>query len=293
MTEPATTGHLPRITGRTRIYAHLGYPSGQVKTPQIFNAAFGERQLDVVAVPIEVTPENLPAAVAGLRGWQNLAGIGVTMPHKTAILRHIDATAGPAADINAVNCIRREAGGRLVGCNTDGIGFLLGMESAGHDWRGRSVLIVGLGGAGRALAFALAEAGAGSLTLANRTRSTAADVARALSAAYPAVAVAAGEPDPHGHDIIINATPLGMRPGDPLPIDASSIPAGALVADIITSPPYTPLLQQAQQRGNPVHTGLPMLTGQFDAVAGFLGLGQQEPAATSGEGVPAQRGSSA
>jgi len=108
--------------------------------------------------------------------------------------------------------VRRESDGRLVAANTDGLGFLGGLREAGHELSGRRVLLAGAGGAGRAVAFAVADAGAACLTIANRTAARAERLARDVAAAYPAVAVAAGLPDPAGHDVVINATSLGMGP---------------------------------------------------------------------------------
>jgi shikimate dehydrogenase len=123
----------------------------------------------VVAVSSDVAPADLPALVRGLRGWRNLAGIGVTMPHKEPIAALCDEVVGLGKLIKSVNTIRREPDGRLIGANTDGSGFLAGLRQAGYDPAGKRTLLVGIGGAGRAIAFSLAEAGVADLTLSNRT----------------------------------------------------------------------------------------------------------------------------
>jgi shikimate dehydrogenase len=170
------------------------------------------------------------------------------MPRKEALAAHVDELSGPAALIGAVNVVRREADGRLVAANTDGPGFVIGVREAGHELSGRRVLLVGAGGAGRAVAFAVARAGAAALTVANRTAARAERLARDVAASYPAVAVAAGPPDPAGHDVVINATSLGMRPGDPLPVAVSRLAPGTLVCDIVTRPARTRLLDEAATR---------------------------------------------
>ena len=184
------------ITGRTRVWVHLSHPSTHVRSTQTFNRAFRERGIDAAAVSIDVAPADMPPLVRGLKGWRNLCGIGVTMPHKVPIADVCDELVGLATLCGSVNAIRREADGRLVGTNTDGSGFLAGLEQAGHDPAGKRVLLVGIGGAGKAIAFALAQAGAGELTLSNRTRATAEDVAVLVARAFPSTRTSVGPPAP-------------------------------------------------------------------------------------------------
>jgi shikimate dehydrogenase len=260
------------ITGATRVYLHLAHPSAHARTPQVMNAEFARRGVDAVAVSADVTPGDLGGFARGLRGWRNLAGLSVTMPHKEALAAHVDELAGPAALIGAVNVVRREADGRLVAANTDGQGFVIGLREAGHELAGRRVLLAGAGGAGRAVAFAVAGAGVAGLTIANRTATRAERLARDIAASYAAVAVAAGPPDPAGHDVVINATSLGMRPSDPLPVAVSRLAPGTLVCDIVTRPEQTRLLDEAAARRCVPHPGLPMLTSQVDLILDFLGF---------------------
>jgi shikimate dehydrogenase len=260
------------ITGATRVYLHLAHPSAHARTPQVMNAEFTRQGIDAVAVSADVAPGDLGGFTRGLRGWRNLAGLSVTMPHKQALTAHVDELAGQAALIGAVNVVRREAGGRLVAANTDGPGFTVGLSAAGHELSGRRVLLAGAGGAGRAVAFAVAGAGAASLTVANRTAARAGRLAADVAAAYPAVAVAVGPPDPAGHDVVINATSLGMQPGDPLPVLVGRLAPGTLVCDIVTRPAQTRLLREAAARGCVPHPGMPMLAGQVDLILEFLGL---------------------
>ncbi len=264
------------ITGATRVYLHLAHPSAHARTPQVMNAEFARRGVDAVAVCADVAPADLGGFARGLRGWRNLAGLSVTMPHKEALAAHVDELIGAAALVGAVNVVRRESDGRLVAANTDGQGFVIGLRKAGHELSGRHVLLVGAGGAGRPVAFAVAGAGAAGLTIANRTATRAERLARDIAASYPALTVAAavavGPPDPAGHDVVINATSLGMRPGDPLPVAVSRLAPGTLVCDIVTRPPQTRLLDEAAARGCVPHPGLPMLAGQVDLILDFLGL---------------------
>jgi len=271
------TGARLEITGATRVYLHLAHPSAHARTPQVMNAEFARRGVDAVAVSADVAPGDLGAFTGGLRGWRNLAGLSVTMPHKEALTPHVDALAGQAALIGAVNVVRREADGRLVAGNTDGQGFAIGLRGAGHQLSGRRVLLAGGGGAGRAVAFTVAAAGAASITIANRTAARAERLASEVAAAYPAVAVAAGPPDPAGHDVVINATSLGMHPGDPLPVPTGRLAPGTLVCDIVTRPATTRFLREAAARDCVTHPGMPMLAGQVDLILEFLGLSGDRP----------------
>jgi shikimate dehydrogenase len=261
-----------QITGRTRVWVHLAHPSAHVMTPQTFNAAFRERGIDAVAVSIDVAPEGLSTLMRGLRAWRNLVGAGVTMPHKGPITSEVDEVVGLATHIRTVNAIRREPDGRLIGANTDGAGFVEGLRREGRDPTGRHALLVGTGGAGRAIAFALVDAGVAGLTLANRTREKAEQLASELAALYPNVPIRVGEADPSAADLVVNATPLGMHPGEPLPIEVDRLRPGTIVAEIIMSPPRTELMAAAEAHGAVAHPGLPMLTSQVDMVLDFLGL---------------------
>jgi shikimate dehydrogenase len=260
------------ITGKTGVWVHLAHPSAHVRATSTFNRAFRERGLDVVAVSSDVAPADLPALVGGLRGWRNLVGIGVTMPHKEPIAALCDEVVGLGKVIKSVNAIRREPDGRLIGANTDGSGFLAGLRQAGYDPAGKRTLLVGIGGAGRALTFSLADAGVTRLTLANRTAAKAHAVAAEVMAAFPQTTVEVGPADPSGYELVINATSLGMREGDPLPLDVSKLTKETVVAEIIIVPERTRLLQEAERRGCQIHLGLPMLTCQIDAVLAFLKL---------------------
>jgi shikimate dehydrogenase len=265
-------GRVREITGATRVYLHLAHPSAHARTPQVMNAEFARRGVDAVAVSADVAPADLGGFARGLRGWRNLAGLSVTMPHKEALAAHVDELIGAAALVSAVNVVRRESDGRLVGANTDWAGFVIGLHQAGYKLSGRRVLLVGAGGAGRAVAFAVAGAGAAGLTIANRTAARAERLAPDVAVGFPVMAVAAGPPDPAGHEVAINATSLGMRPSDPLPVAVSRLAPGTLVCDIVTRPERTRLLDEAAARRCVPHPGLPMLAGQVDLILDFLGL---------------------
>jgi shikimate dehydrogenase len=263
-----------KVTGATQVWIHLSHPSAKTVSTALLNKTFRERELDVVAVAVDVAPDDLHALVRGLKGWRNLVGMGVTMPHKERIALACDELMGLAKPMKAVNIIRREPDGRLIGGNLDGSGFVTGLRQSGYEPAGMRVLLVGAGGASAAIAFALAEAGVRALVIANRTVAKAEQIAARVTQAFPNVPAVAGPPDPTGFDMVVNTTPLGSREGDALPLDVSLLTPKMLVAEIIVKPPRTPLLEAAEQRGCRTQPGLPMLSCQIDEVLAFLRLDQ-------------------
>lgn len=258
------------ISGNTALMCILADPIGQVRTPQMVNALLQARGTDAVMVPMHVAPADLPDVMQALRRTRNLKGMVITVPHKMSVVPLCDEIEDDAAAVGAVNVVRREPDGRLVGGMLDGTGFLRGLEALGVPVRGASVYLAGAGGAAHAIAFSLAQAGIGRLTIANRSRARIDALARRLTERYPALPVGAGSADPAGHDIVVNATSLGMAPGDPLPLDAAGLSAGQVVADIIMQPAETALLAQARARGCRLYGGAGMLEGQVADMVAFI-----------------------
>lgn len=258
------------ISGATRLFAILGDPVLQVRTPELFNALMASRGADAVMVPVQVGSADLAAVVAGLRRMENLSGFIVTVPHKTAMPALCDAVSAAAAAVGAVNAVRRHPNGRLEGAILDGIGFVKGLERAGLSPRGRSVFMAGAGGAARAIAFALAEAGAARLGICNRTAARVQELRERLVRSGHGIEVVDAA-DPAGWDLVVNATSLGMAAGDPLPLDPSRLSPAQAVAEIIMKPPLTPLLLAARERGCEIVTGAPMLECQIELMADAMG----------------------
>lgn len=269
MTTPQPTRE---ITGLTRVYGILADPIHHVKTPQMLNALMAREGRDGVMVPFQVAPDDLATLVAGLKTMKSLGGFVVTVPHKTAIVDLCDAVSDSARRIGAVNTVRREADGRLIGEMLDGKGFVGGLLAAGIDPKDKSVYLAGAGGAANAIAFAFVEAGISRLTIANRTRAKAEDLAVRLAEAYPAAQVDIGNPDPSGHDIVVNGTSLGLKDGDALPLDTARLSPEQIVAEVIMQPEETALLTAAKAKGCRIHFGKPMLACQLDLMAEFLGM---------------------
>ena len=260
------------ITGAARVFAILGDPIHVVRSPAIWNAELARLGLDAAFVPLEVPAEDFAAAWAGLTRIRNLDGLVLTMPHKQAVVPLLDALGPMARLTGVVNTVRRRAEGGWEGDMFDGEGFVAGQRGAGHDPAGRRILQVGCGGAGRAIAFALARAGAAELNLADAAPGRAGALAAEVAAAFPACRAATGLADPAGYAIVVNATPMGLRPGDPLSIDPGRLNAGQVVADVIPNPEITPLLDAARAKGCDVVTGRAMFEGQAKLAAAYLGI---------------------
>lgn len=263
---------LSPITGATRVFCIIGAPVAPLRSPAFFNALFAKSRTDAVFVALEIAAADVVRGFDGLRAMRNIAGMVVTMPLKQLILPLVDELMPTARLVGAVNTIRREADGRLVGDMFDGKGGVLGLRWNGYEPRGRRVLLVGAGGAGGALAFALAEAGVAELTIADLDAPRAQGVAARVRESCPACRVRVGPPDPRGQEIVINATPLGMKPGDALPIDAALLMPGTLVFDIITNPDPSPLMIAATARGCPAIGGRHLYEGQAFYATRFLGI---------------------
>ncbi len=260
------------ISGNTRLFGILADPIHHVKTPQRMNEHFAKIGYDGVCVPFHARPDNLAAVVEGLRRLENLGGVIVTVPHKTAILELADEATPVARKIGAANVLRREADGRLVAHMLDGEGFVRGLRSCGVSPEGKSVYLAGAGGAANAIGFALVQAGVSRLTIANRTPAKAEDLKARILSLHPDAQISVGNADPSGHDLVVNGTSLGMKEGDPLPLDASRLTADQLVCEVIMQPKDTALLVAAQARGCKVHYGAPMLACQIELMVETLGV---------------------
>lgn len=260
------------ISGTTRLYVVLGDPVTQVQSPGLMNPLFARLGIDAVLVPVHAKPTHLAAIVGGLRCVGNLDGIFVTVPHKTAVVALADRCSPTVEITGSANALRREPDGSWYAENFDGFGFVTGLVREGHDPKGRRVVLVGAGGAGSAIAAALLAAGADRLSVCDPATAKLAGLSARLDAHWPGRTSTSDRPDLAGADIVVNATPLGLAPGDPLPLRPDLLPAGAVVADIIMAPRETRLLREAAAIGHPVHYGIHMLDGQLDSYRAFFHL---------------------
>jgi shikimate dehydrogenase len=253
------------------LYAILGHPVGQARSPAVFNALLARAGRAAEMVALDVAPEDFATALAGLRGLRNLGGLVVTVPHKLAAAELASARTARVALLGAANLLRPVPGGWEADLS-DGQGFVTGLRRRGLALAGLPAAVVGAGGAGLAIAEALLAAGA-------RVSITDRQAGRAERACHLLAGCGAVDAEPPGlqHRLVVNATPVGMG-GDPgMAIDLDHIAAGALVAEVIMKPAMTPLLQAAAARGHPVQEGRHMLDGQVPAIWDFLGMGPEPP----------------
>jgi shikimate dehydrogenase len=260
------------ITGTTRLYAIIGDPIAHVRVPMVFNDYFAARGIDAACIAIQIGRDDLDAGWAGLKAMRNLDGFIVTAPHKAGAGQLCDKLDREGSYSGIANTVRREQDGGFTGTLLDGRGFVAGMKSAGHEVAGRRIYMAGSGGAGTALAFALADSGIRSLTIHNRTASRAEALIEQIRSTFPACDVRPGTRNAAGHDVVINATALGLKTDDAFSFDPETADAAALFAEVIMKPEYTPLLLAAKARGHQVHSGVHMLDGQLEMMMGFFGL---------------------
>ena len=269
------TNSLRPVTGKTRVLAILADPLHHVKKPEDMNSLMTELGLDQIMVPFHVKPENLTSVVAGLRGIESLDGFIVTVPHKSSIIELCDTLSPAAKMVGAANVVRRTNGG-LHGDILDGVGFVAGLRNAEIYPEGKTVYLAGAGGAANAIAFSLAENGIKQLTIANRTRSKAELLVMRLREIFPTVDFQVGSTDASGHDLVINATSMGLNENDPYPLNVESLTAEQTVAEIIMQPEYTSLLKYAEKVGCKIHFGRPMLKCQIEYMAQAMGVDIQK-----------------
>jgi len=260
------------IKGTTRLIGHLGYPTESFKAPMIYNPYFQREGIDAVVVPMGCRSEDYPDFLKLFFRLSNAYGALVTMPHKVTTTGLVDVLSPTAAIAGACNAVRLEADGRLIGDMFDGEGFVRGVLRKGRKLDGARALVVGAGGVGSAIAASLAKAGVAELGLFDMQASAAGELEQRLVAHYPALRVATGSSDPDGFDIVVNATPLGMKPGDPLPVDITRLPASAFVGEVVMAQEITPFLAAARARGCAVQVGTDMLFEQIPAYLEFFGL---------------------
>ena len=259
---------LDTYSGATRVLFIVGDPIAQVKAPAGLTRALRERGYDAIVVPIHVKPADLRDFLAVAARLPNVDGVIATVPHKFAAAELADELTPRARSIGAANVLRRQASGGWLGDMCDGEGYVAGLRAQGFDAGGKRALLVGAGGAGSAIAHALVDAGVAALALHE------ADVARreALASklrAYGDVIPTVGSTDPRGFDLVINATPMGMRAEDPLPLDASGLQASIFVGDVVTQPAVPPLIERARALGCRTLTGGGMFAAVCERMAAF------------------------
>jgi len=265
------------ISGRTTVIAHLGYPTEAFKAPMIYNPYFDAAGIDAVVVPMGVKADDYASFLRPLFRLSNVHGALVTMPHKVATVALLDEVTPTAKIAGSCNAIVKRTDGSLLGDMFDGTGFVRGVARKGQALAGARALVVGSGGVGSAIAASLAAAGVGAIAVFDAHAAAADALAARLREQYPQLTVRTGSNDPAGCDVVVNATPLGMKEGDPLPLDVSRIAPGTFVGEVVMKQEYTPFLRAAMQRGCPVQVGTDMLYEMIPAYLEFFGFPTTTP----------------
>ena len=265
---------LQRVDGNSQVFGVIAHPIAHVRAPMVFNPRFAAAGLGHIMVPIDVPPGSLEDIIQGLRRIPNFGGLAVTIPHKLAMAELCDDLGTVAKLTGAVNAVRFDRDGRLYGDNFDGAGFVAGCRGNGFEVTGKTVVILGAGGAARAIAAALCEAKVSQLTIANRNLSNAQQLVELLAKDGGFANVTAqplAETDGVGVDMIINSTSLGLHPDDGVPLALDQVSENTVIADIIMVPTKTKWLKGAIRRGLAVHYGRHMLDYQIDLIGRFIG----------------------
>lgn len=265
------------ITGRCKVIAHVGYPTESFKAPMIYNPWFEAHGIDAVVTPLGVTAEDFATLFPALFRITTLHGALVTMPHKIAVTSMLDELTVTARIAGSCNAVLKRPDGSLLGDMFDGAGFVRGALRKGCVIAGARALVVGAGGVGSAIAASLAAAGARTLGLFDVNAAAAEALAGRLRTHYPALELRTGSKDPAGWDVVVNATPLGMQAGDPLPVETDRIAPGTFVGEVVMKDEITPLLRAALAKGCRVQVGTDMLFEMIPAYLEFFGFGSATP----------------
>lgn len=267
------------ISGTTTLIAHVGYPTHTFKSPLIYNPWFEKNGIDAVVVPMGVKAEEYPEFLKYLFKLTNIRGALITMPHKVTTTRLVDEVTPTVQIAGAANAVLLRDDGTLLGDQFDGAGFVRGVERKGFPLAGKRALVVGNGGVGSAIAASLAGAGVSALGLFDPSKEASESLAARIDEHYPQIRIDTGSSDPQGYDLVVNATPLGMNDGDPLPMDVDRIAPETFVGEVVMKQQITPFLQAAKDKGCPIQVGTDMLFEQIPAYLEFFGFGTATPEA--------------
>ncbi len=259
------------IDGNTKLIAHLGHPTHSFTAPLIYNPYFEDRGINATVMPMGVTRDHFRTVLDALRGIENFLGALITMPLKIDATRMVDRCSDAVRIAGSCNAIRRRDDGTLEGDLFDGEGFVRAARQR-LPLNGCDALVIGCGGVGAAIAASLARADVKHLTLFDPDSPRAQKLADRLKARFATLSVTEGTNDPTGHGLVVNASPLGMKADDPLPVDVARLEPTALAADVVLSTDVTPFLRGAIERGCQIQVGTDMLYEQIPAYLEFFGF---------------------
>jgi shikimate dehydrogenase len=260
------------INGNTQLIAHIGFPTHTFKSPMIYNPYFASAGINAVVVPMGCQTPDYPVFLKSVFNLTNICGALITMPHKVVTVGLLDEVTATVRVAGACNAVKKLPDGRLVGDMFDGAGFVRGVQRKGFDLTGKRVLVVGSGGVGCAIAASLAGTGIAAISLFDVNTASASGLGQRLKQNYPQIDVRTGSNDPANHDLVVNATPMGMNEGDALPMDVSRISPDAFVGEVVMKTEMTAFLQAAKNRGCRVQVGSDMLFEQIPAYLEYFGL---------------------
>ena len=260
---------IPAPTGATRLYVIVGDPIAQVRSPAGVSAAFAARGHDGILMPVQVAPADLPDFLSVATRLKNLDGIVVTIPHKFACYQACASATDRAHFLGVVNLMRRRGDGSWHGDMVDGLGFVGAARAKGIAPAGMRALLVGAGGAGSAIALELVEAGVSGLAIHDRLAERRDALIGRLNGLGKAP-VRAGTMDPSGFDFVANATPAGMKEGDPLPVDVARLAPSAYCGCVITRPEVSPFIAAARKVGCVTGSGTDMYQQHQSIMVDFL-----------------------
>ena len=267
------------IRGTTALIAHIGFPTDGFVSPLIYNPFFEHAGIDAAVVPMGCRADDYPAFLRTVFTLTNIRGALITMPHKMTTAALVDEPSAAVRLAGSCNAVRRLPDGRLQGDLFDGEGFVRALRRHECQVEGARALVVGAGGVGAAIAASLASAGAASIALMDARPAATRALAERLARHFRGLDVRTDDVDLAAFDLIVNATPLGTRDDDPLPIDVARLAPGTFVGDVVMTNGATRFVAAASQRGCRVQPGTDMLFEQIPLYLAFFGF----PSATSDE----------
>jgi shikimate dehydrogenase len=238
----------------------------------IYNPYFEKEGINAVVVPMGCQAEHFPAFLKSVFQLSNIRGALITMPHKVTTLGLLDQVSPTVKVAGACNAVKLDAQGRLVGDMFDGAGFVRGVQRKGFELKGKRALVVGTGGVGSAIAASLAAEKISAISLFDIDTAACEALAQRLVNEYPQIRVNTGSNDPDGHDLVVNATPMGMNEGDPLPVDVSRLAPETFVGEVVMRTEMTAFLQAAHKKGCRIQLGSDMLFEQIPAYLEYFGF---------------------
>ena len=267
------------VSGETRIFAIVGHPIEQVRSPEMITAEMVRRGHKAILIPLDVRPEDFETSLRALMRVQNLDGLVFTIPFKQRACALASELGAQAQTVGAINALARGRDERWFGDIFDGLGCVEAFRRRGVSFRDQRVMLIGAGGAGRAIAAAVAHQGPRALRIFDIERGKAMQLVEDVRKIDARIEAADGEPVVEGVDILLNASPVGMLSDPRMPIDVARIPSAVIVFDAIVKPEQTKLLTLAGECGCRTIRGREMMHGQISKVVDYFEAHNRERAA--------------